>query len=147
MICKLVVKPNLFIESLKEKNQKIEELEKEKKEWNTKIQPYKDKIEGLEENEKNLRKMVDDGNMLSEGYVKRIKELESQRVALATDVATLEEEVAVTRKHASERFELARQKQEIESKLETAEKELKELRTENGDLKERAKLFIDISNK
>ena len=91
--------------------------------------------------------MVDEGNMLSEGYIKTIKELEAQKIALATDVATLEEEVIVTRKHASERFELVRQKQEMESKLQKAEKNLKDLTEECKEFKERSKTFNEILNK
>ena len=111
------------------------------------MQPLKDKLESLTENESHLRRLLDEGNLLSEGYIKRIKELEAQRIALATDVATLEEEVAVTRKHASERFELARQKQDIESKYKSLEEQHKEAIKENSELRDRAKLFTEISNK
>lgn len=107
----------------------------------------KDKVEEMEENERQIRRMLDDANLLSEGYIKRIKELEAQRIALATDVATLEEEVMVTRKHAAERFDLARQKQDIECRLQKTEKSLKELTDETKDLKERSKTFNEISNR
>lgn len=111
------------------------------------MQPLKDKVESMTENETHLRRLLDEANLLSEGYIKRIKELEAQRIALATDVATLEEEVEATRKHASERFQLAKQKQDIESRFEKLQEKYTEMSKDNSELKERAKLFNEISKK
>lgn len=134
-------------DSLSEKNSKILILEKELKETANKVQPLNHKIESMEENEKQLRRMLDETNLLSEGYYRRISELEAQRNALISDVATLEEEVEAARKHATERFTLAIQKQEVEDKLKDITEKYKNLTEEHQEIKERAKLFTEISVK
>ena len=91
--------------------------------------------------------MLDQTNLLSDGYCKRIQELEAQRNALSTDVATLEEEVEATRKHVSERFTLARQKQEIEDKYKALQESHSQLVESYSDIKERVTLFSEISSK
>jgi len=101
----------------------------------------------MTESETHIRRLLDEANLISEGYIKRVKELESQRIALATDVATLEEEVSVTRKHAAERFDLARQKQEIELRFNTLHEKYTKVTKEHSEMKERAKTFNEISSK
>lgn len=144
----------MFLDTLNSQSSKIQEqdasitaLKTENKELTDKLKPLKDKVENMTENENHLRRLLNETNMLSEGYIERINELEAQRIALATDVAALEEEVSATRRHATERFEIARQKQEIESKFTTLEKNYKAMSKINEDLSERAKAFKDISDK
>lgn len=144
----------MFIDTLKSQSSKIQEqdtnlasLKSENKELTDNLKPLKDKIENMTENENHLRRLLNETNMLSEGYIERINELEAQRIALATDVAALEEEVSATRRHATERFEIARQKQETESKFITLEQNYKAMAKMNEELIQRAKTFKDISDK
>lgn len=70
----------------------------------------------------------------------QIAELEDQKKTLAIDLTAMEEEVELQRKHASERFEIARKKAELESLLSSSHEKIRaleqKLSTEN-DLSER----------